>query len=416
LPDCSTFCRRAQPRSSTSTGTSVGAINAAHLAARADRPDHGISTLVELWTSLRIATHLRPRLGSFLGAGLRTSPRGPRWGRALLDPRPFERMIQDDIPWDRLHENLRQGVVQALIVSALNVADGRTFTFVELGPGGAFVPSRDPGRASRIESITADHILASAAIPLMFPSRRVGGSYFCDGGLRFNTPIAPAIRAGVDRLLVVALRARRPAPGAEVEEEEALAQYPNPVFLLGKVLDALLLDPIDHDLETLERFNRVLDALAQTVPPSALAHVGRVLETDRGLPYRRLRTLVFRPSADIGVLALDHFRRRRATLCTAASAATTLLRQAASLGGHVEADFLSYLLFDGAFAQTLIDLGRADVRSRAAEVQAFFDVESTALHAAGGNQSVNVARLPDSLSRLTVPPDGAPSSLRTRRF
>lgn len=367
------------------TGTSVGAINAAHVAGSADLEEHGVPALLDIWTSLRVDMHLRPQLGGFLGwsrkalgAGVdHDLPSGPRWGRALLDVQPFEHIVEHRIPWERVHENVRRGVVHAVVVSALNVANGRTVSFVEIGPNGSYVPSPDASRVSHVAPISADHVLASAAIPLLFPARRVGDSYFCDGGLRFNTPISPAIRAGAERLLIVALRA-----GTPEDERTALEQYPNPIFLLGKIFNALLLDPIDHDLQVLQRFNRMLEVLETQVAPSILAQVEGVLQADRGLPYRRLRSLVFRPSEDISVLALDHLRAHRTRLCRPGGVATVLLENLAALGEHVEADLLSYLLFDGDFARTLIELGRSDVKRRAAEVEAFFADEEGAERAA----------------------------------
>ncbi len=369
----------ARPIFDVLSGASVGAINIAHLAAHAERADRGIPELVDLWTSLRLETHFKPRLRTFLGRSPLSVARhaatgsldASRWGRALLDPKPFERMVGKLIPWGRLHANLQAGVIQALIVSAFNIGTGRTNTFVELAPGASFVPlpERDPRRKSGVETITADHILASAALPLLFPARRVGDAYYCDGGLRFNTPIAPAIRSGASKLAIVALRAAHRAPETGHTREQ-LEQYPHPMFLLGKIFDALLQDPIDYDLQVLERSNRVLDVMREAVPRPALEQIAKVLEADRGLPYRRLQTLVFRPSATIGVLALEHVRRHGTP--GASLSASFLLERAASLGAHVEADFLSFILFDGAFARTLIELGRSDVHARAAEVRAFF--------------------------------------------
>ncbi len=345
------------------SGASVGAINAAYLAAHADRADNGVRDLVGLWTSLQLGEHLRPRLVGFAGEA---SPRSSRWGRALLDPRPFEALISRRIPWERVHANIRSGLVHALVVSALDISAGKTNTFVELAPTAHCVPlpPHDPRRVTRIESITADHVLASAALPFLFPARRVGGSYYCDGGLRFNTPMAPAIRTGAAKLVVIPLRAMR-TPPAEMAEP-----FPNAVFLIGKILDALLHDPIDYDLQVLERFNRILDVMASTVPHTARERIAEVVEAERGLPYRRVYTLVFRPTENIGVLALEHLRRHGTG--NAGLAAKLLLDKAASLGAHVEADFLSFVLFDGGFAKTLIELGRRDVRSRAAEVEEFF--------------------------------------------
>lgn len=369
---------QAQPMFDVLSGASVGAINTAYLAAHADRSDQGIPTLVDLWTSLRLGIHVRPTLRSFLARprprlqqGMASTFLASRWGRALLDPTPFERVVGDSIPWDHLHENVRAGIIQALVVSAFNIGSGRTDTFVELAPGASFVPlpAQDPRRKTCIEPLTADHVLASAALPLLFPARRVGDAYYCDGGLRFNTPVAPAIRSGARKLVIVALRAAK-RTSDEGDSQKQLEQYPHPVFLLGKILDALLQDPIDYDLQVLERSNRVLDVMAEAVPRPVLDRIAKVLEADRGMPYRRLRTLVFRPSANIGVLALEHIRRHGTG--QASFSAKVLLEKAAALGAHAEADFLSFILFDGRFARTLVELGRSDVHDRAEEVRSFF--------------------------------------------
>lgn len=370
------------------TGTSVGAINAAHLAAYAHRDDLGIAELAQRYANLRLKTHLRPHLaglfGALVGRRSRLSIDPRRHGTSLLDPRPFERIVYDDIPWDHLHQNVQDGLVRALIVSGLRISDGRTTTFTELSPGADFVFSHDPRRDSVVETITPEHVLASAALPLLFPARRIGKAYYCDGGLRFNTPMAPAIRAGAERLVVIALRAGKrseDAPSAEV----TLARYPKPFFLLGKVLDALLLDPVEYDLHVLGRLNRVVEVMEETMPPSAFERVQRVLEKDRGLPYTTIQTLVFRPSEDIGVLAGEYMRSEQPTRREAAIA-RIMLRHAGALGEHVEADFVSYLLFDGGFARRLIELGYRDALARANEIRAFFNAPSP-VHEVDGARS-----------------------------
>lgn len=353
------------------TGTSVGAIIAAQLAANAQREDLGLMQLERRYVGLRLRTHLRPHVAGFLAArrlGPKSrahAPHARNYGWAFLDPRPFEKIVRDEIPWEHLHENVRAGRVRALIVSGLRISDGRTITFAELSPGAQFVAGHDPRRDAVIESITPDHVLASAALPLLFPSRQIAGTYYCDGGLRFNTPMAPAIRAGADRLVVIALRASRP------REDNALRDYPKPFFLLGKVLDALLLDPIEYDLHVLDRLNRVVEVMEETMSPAALGQVRRVVAAERGLPYTRIRTLVFHPSQDIGVLAGEYMHSQQPAR-REGLAARVLLRHAAALGAHVEADFVSYILFDGGFARLLIELGRRDALARADEIRAFF--------------------------------------------
>ncbi|MCB9544501.1 MAG: patatin-like phospholipase family protein [Myxococcales bacterium] len=348
-------------------GSSVGAINSTFCAANTDRGDLAAADLVGVWSDLRLPTHLRVDPLRLMG-WRRLMARfmdDEQLGTALLDSRPLDRVVARSIPWDRLHANIRDGRTRALVIAALRVANGRTAMFYETHAEAGFQPSRDPKRIALPGPIGPAHVLASAAIPVIFPARRIGSGWYCDGGLRFNTPIAPAIRAGAERLVVVSLKfGGTPAP---VPTEES---YPNPLFLMGKVLNALLLDPISYDLQILERFNQVVEVLDATLDPAARATVDRVVEGARGAPYRRLETLVFTPSRDLGLLAGEHLRSDEVKGIGRVGA--WMLRRASQPGATWEDDLASYLLFDGGYARRLIELGRADVRARADEVRAFF--------------------------------------------
>lgn len=358
------------------TGTSVGAINAAWLAAHADRPDMDVEGLLAHWRELDLGRHLSldplrflagPRLGRRLA---RWRGEGDeRWGRSLLDPRALEELVERAVPYDRLHRNVDRGDVHALMVAALEISTARTTVFAELAPDARFVPSKDPRRIGREARIDARHVLASAAIPLLFPSRRIGDRYYADGGVRFNTPIAPAIRSGADKLVVISLlypMASHAPPGSP-EAEAHVAAYPSPVFLLGKVLNALLLDPVAYDLQVLERLNTLLHTLQEALEPHEMERVRDVLTQTRGVPYRELSTLVFRPSQNIGRLAHDH-----AAQAPTRDVSSFLVRQLADLGADLDADLLSFILFDGRFASALSELGRHDAHARAPEIDAFF--------------------------------------------
>jgi NTE family protein len=363
-------------------GTSVGAINATFLAANAHRGDMNVEELVRAWTSLRLSEHLRIDAFGFLGwprklpllrrrHQLDPEHIGPTYGRSLLDPRPLHGVVRDTIPWSQLHRNAESGVVRALIITALHIGTGRTHMFTELAPGATFRPSPDPSRCVNREPVTTDHVLASAAIPLVFPARRVGNAYFCDGGLRFNTPLAPAIRAGADRLLVIPLlRGFQTLDDALTHEREE--QYPNPLFLAGKLLAALLLDPIDYDLTVLSRFNQLIRMLEQALAPEELERFQSVVVEARGAPYRTIETLHFRPTGDIGRMAgrflVERGPESRGTFLT-----ERVLRRAASMQESVEADLVSFLLFDGPFAHRLIELGRRDAHLHEEKIHAFFD-------------------------------------------
>lgn len=354
-------------------GTSVGAINTAYLASNADRGDMDVKGLCKLWASLELRQHfdvnlrgvarlMRPRSSS--------TPRTERHlGGSVLDTGTLEKTVFDGIDWERLHRNVRRNKVRALVVAALRVADGRTTMFAELADGVRFVPSKDPLRHVSPQNVTADHVLASAAIPLVFPARRIGRSYYCDGGLRFNTPLAPAIRTGADRIVVVSLRHTQTPTEVPVDHT---IDYPSPTFLLGKLLDALLLDPIRHDLSILERFNELAAVLEEALTPEERQRVDDVLVASRGLPYRKLRTLVFEPSRDIGEIAGEHVEKNLSGWKLPRRSRWLLQAVTRSQVGR-EADAASFILFDGGFAREITELGYRDALARADEIVSFFN-------------------------------------------
>ncbi|MEB2310467.1 MAG: patatin-like phospholipase family protein [Sorangiineae bacterium] len=358
-------------------GTSVGAINVAYLAANAHHGDLGIDRLIEIWTDLRLEDHARLNSSSLL----RWSSRIHRLvegivepdahGKSILDTRNLERIVTDAVDWSALHRNIDEGVVRSVLIAALHVETGRTTMFVQQAPGEDFRPTRDRRRRARLARIDAGHVLASAAIPLLFPSRWIDDGYYCDGGLRFNTPMAPAIRAGADKLVVVSPMFHEergslpPPPEAGPDDDLSVT------FLAGKLLNALLLDPVSYDLSVLRRLNILFEVLEDVLPPEDLERVQKVLERDRGVAYRRIEPLVFSPSRNLGKVAGIYIRDRlRATNLNVL--VRKLIERATRKAPGQEADWASYLLFDGGFARELIDLGRSDALARADAIREYF--------------------------------------------
>jgi len=356
-------------------GTSVGAINAAYFAANADSYDHRVERLADTWESLRLDDHAKVRMLGLMPMpdAVRRFAKSASLGKSLLDTRAVEVMVRRTVDWERLHRNVDAGIVRALMVAALHVVSGRTTMFTEGAPGVHIPDTRDERRVTAFERISADHVLASAAIPLLFPTRKLGEHYYCDGGLRFNTPIAPAIRAGAERLVVISVRhARSVREVAAVEAADHLQmQNLSPVFLVGKLLNALLLDPVQYDLQVLDRVNQMMEVLEETLSPEDLERFHRVWVRHRGSAYRRIKTLTFTPSRDLGRLAAEYIRSSL-KLNELSSIARYLLERVARDEPDQEADWASYMLFDGGFAHELIEIGRADARARAAEIREFF--------------------------------------------
>ena len=347
-------------------GTSVGAIHASFLAATADRPAEQGRALAAIWEDLELGDVFRLGLADLVQAWRRMGG-GEAAPGGLVDAAPLEELVRNRIPWERLRANIDGGVVGALSVSATEVSTGKTVVFVDRTGGGVPPWSRDAHVVARARAIGPLHTLASAAIPFVFPAVRVDGEFFCDGGLRQNTPLSPALRLGAERVLVVGAR-HAPRIATDAAQERAReADFPTPLFLAGKVLNALLLDRIDYDLARLEGFNTMLDGLEKAFGPDAIARLAETMQGSRGQAYRRVRAVYVRPSKDIGRMAgeyasSDEFRSRTKGLTG------RLARRLANREASREADFLSYFLFDGGFARQLMALGFEDARARHADL------------------------------------------------
>lgn len=381
-------------------GTSVGAINVCALAAHADDPRGRLQRLYQRWTQLSVGEILQPSGGelfamlrSIVGRG---DPLTPHRG-GVFRPAGLSHLLRTEVPFHRIDDHLRSGCLRAVTVSTTQVATGRTVVFAQHGqthpaPG-------DPTLSYRAVRLRPEHALASAAIPILFPAVRIDGELHCDGGLRQNVPLSPARRLGADRLLVVnphylpppgaAVSGSGSAPSPSLTESGSINEqsFVDPLFVLGKALNALLLDRIDNDIDRLHRINDILDAGTRRYGPDFVDELNRELARARGTPppspsidpprgggIRRIQALLVRSSRDIGCLSLDFARsptfRRRLRETGQSRLVARLIRhlsdgpEPVAGAGNAESDFLSYLLFDGEFARLLIEMGRADARAQ----------------------------------------------------
>ncbi|HVY49902.1 MAG TPA: patatin-like phospholipase family protein, partial [Minicystis sp.] len=296
--------RGAAPRLDILCGTSVGAINACFLASHMADATVGIRRLVDLYTALDLSDVLgfgpRQAMGLhrvLLGGGAREA--------GIFDVTPMARLIEREIPWRAIARTLRHGHLSALSVSATQLSTGRTVIFMQTGPDGS-LPTRAPPRTViRGALIGPLHALASAAIPILFPPVRIGSELFMDGGVRQNTPIAPALRLGATHVFAVGLSREVRGVGVLGETEKP----PGAAMVIGKVLNAFLLDHVQTDLEVLTRMNHVIDDGEAAYGPDFLPRVNEQVARRGEAPYRRVETLVVRPSEDIGKMAADYVRK-----------------------------------------------------------------------------------------------------------
>ncbi|WP_063748660.1 patatin-like phospholipase family protein [Chondromyces apiculatus] len=353
-------------------GTSVGALNACGLAAFADLGQGGARRLIEVWTRLQVSELVRPDARGILEMGTRllgrpSTTRVPAREGGLIDPEGLERLVAHSIPFARIEDNLRAGYVDALTVSTTHVASGRTVVYVDTHEGEIPSWGNDPTTIARAARIGAQHALASAAIPILFRAVKLDGDYHCDGGLRQNVPLSPARRLGASHVLVVNPRHLETTP---LDDGAAEDIFPGPLFLLGKTLNALLLDRIDTDLARLSSINRILEAGTRVAGPGFVEALNREMGFPEGVGLRTMKAMLVRASDDIGQLAVNFVRSP--AFSRASGMGVKLLRRLAERDSRSEADLLSYLLFDGGFAGQLIEMGRADARARHEELCRFF--------------------------------------------
>jgi len=362
------------------TGTSVGAMTACFLAATMDTPADQGRALASLWTGLSLEKVYRVEgesvwsVGRKIWRATRQNQRPEGW--RLYDffhPEPLERMVRDAIDWPRIAANLARGLLSAVSVSATRIRDGRTVVFVQRRESGLPPWSKDPWTAAEEVVLGPEHALASAAIPLLFRSARIGSEYYCDGFVRQNTPLRPALRLGADRVLILSLRHK---PGSTVEPPP-LRHMPTTAQVIGKVLNAFMVDRTDHDLDRLRRFNSLLESGRQTWGDEFLGKLNDTIRRARGQPWRVVRDLVVRPSRDLAEIARPHLEAR-ANREPEGALPSRLLHRLTGSQLLSQAELGSYLLFDGAYAKDLVELGMHDAHARREQLAAFFEPSDVA--------------------------------------
>jgi NTE family protein len=349
-------------------GTSAGAINAAALAARADNFDKAVAGLAYIWKHFHAGQVYRADSIGVIRTGARWLTMMSvgwmlaRWRKArprsLLDNEPLRELLTVLIPTGRIERNLEDGHLLALAITASSYGSGQHVTFFDTRQ--SMTPWVRTQRLAVPQPITVEHLLASSAIPFIFPAQALGidghTEYFGDGSMRQSAPISPAIHLGAERILVIGA-GRLHEPPAPKGGREGASEYPNLAQIAGHALSNIFLDALAVDVERLQRINNTLSML----PPDVCARTS----------LRPLELLVIAPSQRLDDIAGRHLE----SLPTPVRA---LLRGVGVSGqGHDArgAALASYLLFEEPYTRELVKLGEDDTMARRSEVIRFFGWE-----------------------------------------
>jgi NTE family protein len=337
------------------TGVSAGAVNTAKLASAPGTFKQAVDELEGLWRSLTVEQVFRAdplslsrtaltwgvRLAS---GGSRSAPRA----RALLNTEPLRVLLSETLAAVNgeitgIDYNLAQGKVKAVAIVTTSYTTGQTVVFLK---GNNIEPWKRPQRRAIMATITIDHIMASAALPIFFPAVNIGSEWFGDGGIRLAAPLSPALHLGANRILAISTRYDR-AP-AEYDAAK-VAGYPPPAQVLGVLLNAVFLDLVDQDALRLEKMNQLI----RKVPP------------DQREGMRPIRFLNVRPSEDLGLLA--------ARFEPQLPRAFRFMERGLGTKEQRSPDVLSMLMFQPDFLGHVIDMGYRDAGLRAKELEEFFE-------------------------------------------
>ena len=329
------------------SGTSAGAINSSFMASHAEDMALGTRRLAELWQELTpeqvYATGVMS-LGSNSARWIRDLTFGPlfkrKWAEHLLDTTPLYNLLLRRMPFENIQTNLDADIIKGVTCSSYSYNTGELVTFVQAQR--ELLWNRRKRRTQNTK-LSAEHILASCSIPLLFPPTQIDGLYYGDGGFRNTAPTSATIKLGARKMLMIGVRYMAPE-----SENEGVGGKPGVATIAGTILNALFMDSLELDIERLKHVNEILEA------------VGEGVKTERS-EYNVVDFKMIRPSQNITKIAEQR---------TKAGLPKMIQYLLAGLGsGPQTADLASYILFEPVFTGELVKLGYQDFKARENEMR-----------------------------------------------
>ncbi len=335
------------------SGTSAGAINATELAIHAHRFRLAVGNLERVWRNFHVGQVFKADSASMLRAGTRwlIAVMSGGWllppPKSLLDNSPLRSLLRNNYDFGCIRQSIDAGHLRSIAISASGYSSARSVAFFEAQPNvGSWARVQ---RAGQPCTLTLDHLMASVAVPFLFPPVLMANEFFGDGSMRQATPFSAAIHLGADRLLVIGTRSSGPRLAPAMPTAPSFGQ------IFGYMLDALFTDGLYTDMERLMQINHMIEQVEQ--------QSGQEARSARGVEMRRIGMMVILPSRDPSEIARAHLGSLPRTL-------RILLRSMGALnasGGQL----MSYLMFEAGYTRELISLGYHDALTRREQIAAF---------------------------------------------
>ena len=340
-------------------GTSAGAINAVGLACGALHFSEAIRRLTAVWQGFHTHQVYRSdwpgvlrQAGRFIGHSLLGL--GGDMPVALLDSSPLRELLGRELDFSGIHAAVAHRQLRAVAVTAFGYESGQAVTFYQ--GRGSIDPWFRHRRVGVPTRLSLEHLLASAAIPLIFPPVKVNREYFGDGAVRQSAPISPALHLGATRVLVVGVSGNPQGSGAPPVElpRAPSARPPSLAQISGHMLNSTFIDSLEGDIELLQRLNHMSGLVPSGLHP-------------RGLGLKPVEVLVIAPSQPLDQIAARHRHELPKTL-------RMFLRGPGATRAS-GAGVLSYLLFEAGYCGELIELGYQDAMARKDALSSFLDLD-----------------------------------------